>query len=503
MDSPTETLMPYILPGTVTVLLVILTWRRYFSPINHIPGPFTASFTRLWHMHNILKGDQSTELIRLHEKHGHFVRISHDEVSVSHPEAIKKVLITPLEKVGNLIANYFDRPPWYKAMALPDYRFQSAMSTTDPKQKLDRSKRLAPGYAMSNVIKSEPAINETIEVFLDWLDSFASSKKPMDLDKFFTYLTFDIVGEVTFSRKFGFLEQGIDVGNSISNSLALNAYIAVAGYFRWLHVALLANPVVTWLSILPMGHLFNTTKKAVDERQQSGDARWDILATWLQQMRQHPDQMDMKTIHTQATGLVGAGSDTVSSALQSFVYHMIRHPTAWSRVRDEIDTAGQNGRCRERAISFKDASELPFLQACIKEAIRVFSPVPMGLPRLAPKGGLTIGNKTFPAGTILSVHPWVIHHSQELWGPDASQFNPDRWITDDATQMEQFWVPFGAGYNACPGQHVAKIELSKITATMIRDYDIRQARKDQEWKWKAYFTVVPHSWPCLITKRES
>lgn len=66
------------------------------------------------------------------------------------------------------------------------------MSTTDPKQKMERSKRLAPGYALSNVIKSEPAIDETISMFLNWLDAYASSQDPMDLDKFFTYLTFDV-----------------------------------------------------------------------------------------------------------------------------------------------------------------------------------------------------------------------------------------------------------------------------------------------------------------------
>ena len=48
----------------------LLLWRRYFAPISDIPGPFAASFTRLWHMHRILKGDQNLELIRLHAKHG-------------------------------------------------------------------------------------------------------------------------------------------------------------------------------------------------------------------------------------------------------------------------------------------------------------------------------------------------------------------------------------------------------------------------------------------------
>jgi hypothetical protein len=101
-------------------LLALLTWRRYFSAISHIPGPFAASFTRLWHVHRILKGDQNLELIRLHEQHGrsirhvrtsiagssltrflgHFVRISYDEVSVSHPDAITKILLAPLHKVS-------------------------------------------------------------------------------------------------------------------------------------------------------------------------------------------------------------------------------------------------------------------------------------------------------------------------------------------------------------------------------------------------------------------
>lgn len=105
---------------------------------------------------------------------------------------------------------------------------------------------------------------------------------------------------------------------------------------------------------------------------------------------------------------------------------MIRHSTAWSRVPEEVNAAARVGRCQDRVVSFKDANELPFLQVCIKEAIRVFSPVPMRLPRLAPEEGVAIGNENFPAGTILSVNPWVIHHSQELWGSDASQFNPDR-----------------------------------------------------------------------------
>lgn len=235
------------------------------------------------------------------------------------------------------------------------------MSTTSPKKKLERSKYLAPAYTLSNVIRQEEAVGQAFEGLLDWMDKHAEDKTAMNLDEFLTYATFDAVGEVIFSKRFGFLEQGIDIGNAISNSLALNAYVAVAGYFRWANTLLLANPVMTWLAIMPMGHLFNTTMKAVNERVNSEpDARFDILAHWFKQHRRNPAGITLRDIDAQAVGAVGAGSDTVSSGIQSFVYHMIKHPSAWQRARDEMDTARrEKGTCQDRVISFQDAQQLP------------------------------------------------------------------------------------------------------------------------------------------------
>ncbi|KAK6858618.1 hypothetical protein PG995_005182 [Apiospora arundinis] len=63
-----------------------------------VPGPIWASVTRLWHMKEIYDGKHNLKILKLHNKHGHFVRIGPDEVSVTHPEAIKKLILTPLEK---------------------------------------------------------------------------------------------------------------------------------------------------------------------------------------------------------------------------------------------------------------------------------------------------------------------------------------------------------------------------------------------------------------------
>lgn len=74
---------------------------------------------------------------------GHFVRISYDEVSVSHPDAVRKLLLAPVPK------GY-----WYKGAALPDYRFIAPFSITDPKAKVELSKALSPPYSQSETSRS-------------------------------------------------------------------------------------------------------------------------------------------------------------------------------------------------------------------------------------------------------------------------------------------------------------------------------------------------------------
>ncbi|KAF9870671.1 Pisatin demethylase-like protein [Colletotrichum karsti] len=441
----------------VVALLSVLVYRRFLSPLKTIPGPTLASVSRLWHLYYIVRGDQNLKLIELHKKHGHFVRIAHNEVSVSHPDGIKKILLAPLHKGS-----------WYKLLAIPDYRFQTPMSTTDPKKKTERSKHFAAGYTLTNVLQSEPAVDSVVKNFIEWLDKFSQSKQPVDIDKYLTFTAFDVVGEILFSKQFGFIKEGKDIGNAIANGLALNVYAATMGFYRWVHVLLVGNPIMTKLNILPMGHLYDTTVNALDQRLDNRDSRFDSVAHWFRAIDKNPAQVKLRDVYAIATGAVGAGSDTVSGGLQAFIYYMLRHPNAWNRVRSEIDEAVKTqGICQDEVIQFADTQKLPFLQACFKEALRIFGPVPMGLPRLAPKGGITIGDQHFPEGTTLSINPWVIHHSEEFWGPDASEFNPDRWLRPEIASQEKYFIPWGVGYNSCPGQHIARMEMYKIAATLL------------------------------------
>lgn len=374
-------------------LLTIAVYRRLFSHLSVVPGPFLASITRLWHLARILNGRVSQDILELHDQYGPFVRIAPDEVSVSHPDAPKKLLLNTLHK------GY-----WYEVAAVPDWRFQTPLSTTDPKKKAVRSKAFASGYTLSNMLQTEEHVNKLIEKLLGWMDQYAAESKPMDLDLFFSFTAFDIIGEVLFSKPFGFIEKGEDIDGTLHVGQPINAYAAVAGYVGKLH-RVLANPITSDLGLLPTGFLYRISMSALEDRKKNPDSRYDVVAHWLRTLKEQPDRLTSEDLNANLITNVGAGSDSMSCSLQSFVYHMIRHPECWAKARSEIDTARAHGRCLERVISYEDTQSLVYFQACLKEALRLFSPQGLGLQRVAPAGGLSIGDRTFREGTILSIHP--------------------------------------------------------------------------------------------------
>lgn len=92
---------------------------------------------------------------------------------------------------------------WYAIVCFPDYTFSTPFSMLDPREKNECAKYLSSGYLLHNVLKSEPAMDANMRKLFGWMDKFAAETKPMPLDEFFTFVAFDITGEVIFSKPFG------------------------------------------------------------------------------------------------------------------------------------------------------------------------------------------------------------------------------------------------------------------------------------------------------------
>ncbi|KAH7040011.1 cytochrome P450 [Microdochium trichocladiopsis] len=463
--------------------------RRYLTPISHVPGPFWASITRLWHVSKIIGGKQNYTLLELHEKHGHFVRVAHNEVSVCHPDAVKALYLAPTRK-----------GKWYRIFVFPDWRYPAAISILDPREKAEFMKYMSnAGFLLHNVLQYEGTIDENIAKLKRWMDRHAVEGRQMDLDKFFTYMAFDITGEITFSKPFGFLDEGKDVGGAIATNVALQIFLCTFGFYRWASWAL-CNPLVTWTQLAPVGHIVNTSMRAIAERQKNPDAKFDMCSHWFRGIQKAKKEgfgnFDERHLLSAAVSNLGAGSDTVSCGLQTFVYQSLRKPAVWQRVRDEIDAARKQGRCEGEVVSWEDVQQLPYLDAACKEALRLLAPVSIG------KDGVTIAGQHFPEGTQMSINPGVIQLSKEIWGPDAQEFVPERWFSPDIERQSKCFMPWGLGWGSCPGQNLAKVQIYKTIATIVRDYDIKLVDPSKEWKWAAYFTLNPRDWPVYVTQRK-
>ena len=384
-------------------------------------------------------------------------------------------------------------------MALPDSRFPNQMSERNAKSHIHKQRNLAAGYTLSNIILSEPHIDRLLLLLQSRLDELSREKQKVRWEHWLDYFAFDVVGEVTFSRQFGFLAEGRDIADAIKNQGILTHYLAIMAYFPWAHNYLLANPLIKKLSLQPAMHVLDTCSAAIKTRSVNDSVRKDMIERWLEQLRNHPDRMENSEIFAAVVITVGAGADTISAALQAFIYYLLRAPSMLTRLRAELDAADLSP-----IPSFEQTQKLPILQACIKETLRFHGPIAVGLPRISPSpDGITICGRYFPPGIILSVHPYTIHFSSSIFGSDVDKFDPERWLRDARTarEMENHLIAFGSGYNQCPGQHLARIELYKTAALLLRDYDIHQVVEGQEWKCKYHFAAVPYDWPCFVTRR--
>ncbi|OCL10730.1 cytochrome P450 [Glonium stellatum] len=487
------TVWPHTPVIAIAFLLGVGLKRRYLSSLRDIPGPFLASCTIGWQLYHLIKGHTEVEIVKLHRQHGDFVRIADNEVSVAHPDAVKQLLMSQLPK-----------GPWYSIFSFPDYNHVNLMSELDPKRHITMMRNVSAGYALSNIIKSEPYVDACLALLESQFDDLCKAGKAVEFDKWFNFFGFDVVGEVTFSSRFGFLDSSTDVGNAIANSKALGLYISIMGHFIWLHDLTLGNPVLAKLGIQPTSHITETCRSAINTRKGNIEARKDMMEEWMSMRSKFPERMDESEITAAAVVNIGAGADTVSSTLQGFFYWLLRSPNHLKRLRDEIDNAQVKGLLSP-IVAYSEAQKLPFLQACIKETYRFHTAVGTGLPRVVPKGGITVGSRHFKEGTILSVNPWAFHRNALLFGEDCDTFNPERWLESEQRYkaMDRFLIHWGAGYNQCPGKNLAHFEISKAAATLVRDYDIEQVNPDQEWRFETHFTLIPYEWPCRVKRREA
>lgn len=168
-----------------------------------------------------------------------------------------------------------------------------------------------------------------------------------------------------------------------------------------------------------------------------------------------------------------AGSDTTATILRTGFLQVMANPRIYARLQAECQEAGVT---LSTIIPNARALELPYLQACTKEALR-HNPAATGLlPRIVGPQGDTINGVYLPPGTEVGFCAWNVHRmNTSAYGQDAAIFRPERWLEaspEALARMEKsFELVFGYGRFRCMGEHIARIELNKMFFEMFRRFD--------------------------------
>lgn len=148
----------------------------------------------------------------------------------------------------------------------------------------------------------------------------------------------------------------------------------------------------------------------------------------LMNQKANPKSITDRELITHALGNITAGGDTTSITLRSMFYFALRNNASYQRLCEEV-----RSNCTFPA-TFASARDLPYLNAVIKEALRLHPPMAIMLARTVPKGGAEICGHFVPEGTECGISAYVLHRDRSVF-PDPEAWKPERWLTTDTEHL--------------------------------------------------------------------
>ncbi|KAH7089243.1 pisatin demethylase, partial [Paraphoma chrysanthemicola] len=470
-------------------------WNRYGSGLNTIAGPFLASGSDYWRLFLVWGRRPELTHQRLHQEYGDLVRIGPKSVLVSDWTAVKKIY--------GLNAGYV-KSGFYPVQQniSKGTPLRSLFNTTDEKfhSKLRRS--VANAYSMSNLVQFEPLVDSTIAAFVRQLEARFVDKPGdegvVDFGTWLHYYAFDVIGELTFSKRLGFIDDAKDVDGIIETLENMLDYFAVVGQNPWLDRLLWKNPLLLWcndhgitdttspVAVFAKAHMAARLEKKNRSDTQAGNVpsnlRRDFLDRFLDANKKDPVFISDERVLALTVANIFAGADTTAITLRSVFYFLLKNPECLRRLLEELTTADLGPS--SQIVSWEIAHNLPYLTAVIQESLRMHPAVGLPLERVVPAGGLEVNGVFIPPGTIVGATARAIHSKSSIFGSRPEIFAPERWLDASESkriEMNNALFSFGMGARTCIGKNISLLEMYKLVPTLLRQYEITFARQDNDW----------------------
>ncbi|GKT61749.1 pisatin demethylase [Colletotrichum tofieldiae] len=463
---------------------------RQYLRLRHIKGPPIAGFSNWWLVRAVGSGRTHLDFYEACEEYGPIVRVGPNDLITSDPDVMKRML--------NVRTTY-RRSSWYDGMRLKPGK-DNVLSTRDDELHNKLRSKMAAGYSGKEVENLEAKIDQNVLRLVNLLDTYVSEDKPFDFGFKAQYFTLDVISDIAFGQPFGDLTTDSDVHEYIKTMERNMPTILMTSVLPWL-LAVLSSSI--FRSMMPsekdaigvgkiMGTLISpgvmeVAHKAILVRRSiakqvaaerfgpNKKVQKDMLGSFVtrglsQAEAESEILMQLSTIVSFLKMQSLAGSDTTATAIRATILHIITNPQVTATLRAEIDSANLS----RPVVSDAEAREMPYLQAVIKEGLRIFPPVVGQMSKEVSNGGAgdTYKGVHLPEGTRIGYCAWGIFRRPEIWGPDSQLFRPERWLEADVERLRlmegTLELVFGYGRWQCLGRNVALMELNKVFVEVSR-----------------------------------
>ncbi|KAF3000205.1 hypothetical protein E8E13_006940 [Curvularia kusanoi] len=509
----------YYIYGAIALItfgLVKYVYQTLNSPLRNVPGPMLARFTRLWELQSIRNQDNPTFNIALHEKYGKMLQASSNiDAKATHRPLTKKGPVVRLApnrySINDADAakvilghhNAMEKSRYYVPFATAGQHNMFSEPALAAHAKLRRP--IAQLYSQTNLLSYEPFVDTCNAILIKRLEEYAQNGKTLDVRKLLQFYAFDVIGEITTGSRFGLMEDDGDrsgITSAIDGSLVYAALIGLIPEWHW------------WISKMAdilgqksdIGKMFDFVGRHLDDRISGRTKLPDDRSDFIDKLLSMEQDGKAERIHTLTATFhnIAAGSDTTAISLTSALAHLTMYPNTLATLRRELDEATVSGNLSD-PVTFQQAQKLPYLQACIMEAMRVHPAVAAPMARVVGSQGLQIASTFFPPGTEVGVNAWVIHNNKSIFGPDAHVFRPERWLTDSKEEravLDRNFLAFGNGPRTCIGKNISLMEMSKVIPQIVRKYDfeIVPDGEGRRYSWTTRWFAKPN-FKAVVSRR--
>ncbi|KAF2084174.1 cytochrome P450 monooxygenase-like protein [Saccharata proteae CBS 121410] len=452
-----------VLFAWVSYLAYGFFYNLYLHPMVRFPGPRAAAATRLWKawIECVQEKSFCHELEKLHEQYGPVMRVGPNELHFADPQAYQDI--------------YNNKNRWDKEERLyhsfnedrSSFGFLTYREAKERKDVLNRS-------------FSPKAIEQCEELIINALCAvFASTTQPQDLFYAFRCITMEIISYLCFGESTSAIQ-----APSFRAPILLSLDATIVATLSFKHIPLYKSMILGCPPAL--SRVLSPEAKGLVDMQQMLRRRIGALAANPEEGLNHlphgstifhrlMDRAAHKTgtlpssgsLYEEAQALLFAGSDTVGHTLMVGTFHLLKRPDACKKLKRELEDAWP--LLDSGTPSAKELEKLVYLDAVIKEALRLSLGVVSGLPRIVPAGGAKIAGTAVPGGTIVSSGSTFVHYNATIF-PEPREFRPERWLED--SDLDYWLVSFSKGPRMCLGINLAWTELRLAFAHFFRRFDL-------------------------------